>query len=86
MDSCCLSCWFCMPFSGILTWHGVPQEKEKIKQERDTAEAKYKVAYVDDRPEPVRHFQCMAAQLTAVHRFRQLKRPAFQALVWLMCC
>ena len=33
--------------------HLTPQEKAKIKEDRDAMEAKYKVAYVDGRTEPV---------------------------------
>ncbi len=30
-----------------------PQEKERVKKEREALEAKFKVAYVDGQPEPV---------------------------------
>jgi DNA topoisomerase-1 len=33
------------------------QEKDRIKKEKDEKEAKYKVAYVDGRCEPVRMCQ-----------------------------
>lgn len=33
--------------------NSAPQEKERIKKEKDVSEAKYKVAFVDGREEPV---------------------------------
>ncbi|PNW85267.1 hypothetical protein CHLRE_03g178600v5 [Chlamydomonas reinhardtii] len=53
-------------FTPIYDWHmaqreakkGISkEEKDRIKKEKDEKEAKYKVAYVDGRPEPVGNFR-----------------------------
>jgi hypothetical protein len=52
-DRCCRPC---KPQLNSAAFSCIPplQEKNKIKEEKEAAEAKYKVAYVDGRPEPVR--------------------------------